>query len=184
MLSAAGAAEMMSAVLSEALPWTTFLPDDHRASFIEEFLRTIEASASLDNFAPVGVVLQAVEEHRGRVGEPRPARTARRRDRGRRHRRSPDRGRAVPAMSEKTANFPLAAASLLTAAQTLTVVANGLLTAKDGKPLAGCSVSAGPGATGQPVVAWPVPPVGAPAPAWLLHPLSGGPPVSASLTRH
>jgi hypothetical protein len=39
--------------LAEALPWLEFLPPRDRQLFVEEFSRTMVASAELDNYAPV-----------------------------------------------------------------------------------------------------------------------------------
>jgi hypothetical protein len=50
--------EALLELVEDALPWSRFLPDRDRVQFVTEFVRTIEASADLDNFVPVGTVLK------------------------------------------------------------------------------------------------------------------------------
>ena len=38
--------------LLDEFPWTSFLPKADRATFIDDFTRTVVAAAELDNFAP------------------------------------------------------------------------------------------------------------------------------------
>ncbi len=46
------------AEVAERLPWTRFLPDKERSTFIVEFLNTLEASADLGEFAALGRLVE------------------------------------------------------------------------------------------------------------------------------
>ncbi len=46
------------AEVAERLPWTRFLPDKDRSTFIAEFLNTLEASADLGEFAALGRLVE------------------------------------------------------------------------------------------------------------------------------
>ena len=50
--------EVLLPLVEDALPWSRFLPDDNREEFVGQFLRTIEAAASLNSYAAVGTLLK------------------------------------------------------------------------------------------------------------------------------
>jgi len=49
--------DVLEAMLTEALPWTRFLPGEDRKEFAREFARTIEACSDLNLWAPLGRML-------------------------------------------------------------------------------------------------------------------------------
>jgi hypothetical protein len=55
--------QLTSPVLVDALtthyPWVRFLPDGDRADFVREFLETMKACASINNFARIEAVVKA-----------------------------------------------------------------------------------------------------------------------------
>src|SRR4051812_26917440 len=51
------ALENVADALLDELPWARFLPGDDRSTFAHEFLDCIEASASVENFAPLAELL-------------------------------------------------------------------------------------------------------------------------------
>jgi hypothetical protein len=51
-------ASELNGALAEVFPWAEFLPEADRAAFLDEFSRTIVASAELDNFAAVSQLLR------------------------------------------------------------------------------------------------------------------------------
>jgi hypothetical protein len=50
--------EALGDAVSEALPWATFLPTGDQRAFVDELTRTLAASATLENFAPVAQLLR------------------------------------------------------------------------------------------------------------------------------
>jgi hypothetical protein len=52
-----GSAATVRSVLSEALPWTVFLPDDDVDVFLAELSAIARGAADLDNLAPVAILL-------------------------------------------------------------------------------------------------------------------------------
>lgn len=56
--------DALSDAVNEALPWTTFLPPGDQRAIVDELTRTLAASATLENFAPV---VQLLREWRATV---------------------------------------------------------------------------------------------------------------------
>ncbi|WP_018352175.1 hypothetical protein [Longispora albida] len=52
-----GGAEVVARVLPDVLHWVRFLPDDDKSEFAAEFVDTAEAAASINNVAPISVLL-------------------------------------------------------------------------------------------------------------------------------
>jgi hypothetical protein len=50
--------EKLAETLVESLPWVGFLPQKDRVEFVQELIQCLEASASVDNFAPFGELLE------------------------------------------------------------------------------------------------------------------------------
>ncbi|MBG0815299.1 hypothetical protein [Planomonospora sp. ID82291] len=48
---------LLRAALREALPWVSFLPDDDAETFLHELVAVARGAASLDNLAPIAVLL-------------------------------------------------------------------------------------------------------------------------------
>jgi len=61
--------EVAGALLDE-LPWVRFLPNDDRRTFAHEFLDCVEASASVENFAPLGELLEDWQNTAGIWADP------------------------------------------------------------------------------------------------------------------
>lgn len=49
---------VLSDAIARAVPWSRFLPDHDREEFAKQFIDTIEAAASLENYAAVGILLK------------------------------------------------------------------------------------------------------------------------------
>lgn len=57
-LAKAGEAEAVRRVLSEALPWSTFLPDADQDCLLSELIEVAQGAASLRNLGPISVLLE------------------------------------------------------------------------------------------------------------------------------
>ncbi len=57
-LARAGESEAIRQVLPEALPWSTFLPEDDRDLLLTELIEVAQGSASLRNLGPIAVLLE------------------------------------------------------------------------------------------------------------------------------
>lgn len=57
MLQTAEGDAILMNVIEDAVPWSHFLSENDRRTFATEFVRSIQACAEFDNFAPVGVLL-------------------------------------------------------------------------------------------------------------------------------
>jgi hypothetical protein len=51
--------ERLAGTLVDVLPWVGFLPEKDRSVFVREMVDCLEASASVDNFAPFGELIEA-----------------------------------------------------------------------------------------------------------------------------
>ena len=64
--------------VADAFPWVEFLPVRDRGLFAEEFARTVEAAAAVDNYAPLSQLLREWRDTAEVHADPRLARRLRR----------------------------------------------------------------------------------------------------------
>lgn len=69
----------LESTIDEAFPWATFLSKSDRKLFVDELTRTLIAVSTIDNFAPVGQLLQEWKATAEIHADPRLARRLRRR---------------------------------------------------------------------------------------------------------
>lgn len=55
-------ADRISGSMSDVLPWIEFLPDEHRRSFVGDYLRTARACASIGDFRKLSIEIEAWKE--------------------------------------------------------------------------------------------------------------------------